>query len=133
MSETRNRMVDPKMELHAAAKTALKEAKSALGDDFGRFQAAVWRYVSAVEVADEARRMWIAEGRPMWTRGSIGQDVEHPLIRTMDRLDASAARFGARLGLDPESAGRLRRSPGRPLGATSAPDRQAPPRVLKAV
>jgi hypothetical protein len=127
-------MVEPKMELHQAAKTALKEARSALGDDFDRFRASVDRYVNAVEVADEARRQWIEQGRPTSTRGSIGQEVEHPLVRTMDRLDASAARFGARLGLDPESAGRLRRSVGRPLGATSAPDRQAPPEVkLKAV
>jgi hypothetical protein len=130
-------MVEPNQrpgKLHTAARMALREAQDHLGDDAERFRAAIDRYVNAVEVADAARRRWEDEGRPMSSRGSIGQEVEHPLIRTMDRLDASAARFGARLGLDPESAGRMRRGVGRPVGSASAPDRVAPPEVkLKAV
>ena len=108
-----------------------------LGEDADRFRAALERYVNAVEVADQARRTWEGEGRPLWTTGSQGQKVEHPLVRTMDRLDRAAMTFGAVLGLDPASEKRLARvaKPGRPSGAASASDRKAPPPVvtLKAV
>src|SRR4051794_32634341 len=120
-------MVDPNSEAteyHEAALAALEEAKSALGPDFERFQAAVTRYVNAVEVADAARREWEALGRPMKSEGSMRQEVEHPLVRTMDKLDSSAARFGDRLGLDPASAARMRRGMGRPVGSASTPERQ---------
>src|SRR6266496_3242279 len=103
-----NRMVERKQTLHARAKAARREAVAALGEaDSARFRAAIDRYVNAVEVADQARRRWEDEGRPLWTRGSQGQDVEHPLVRTMDRLERAAAQFGAVLGLDPVSAKRL--------------------------
>jgi hypothetical protein len=128
-------MVEPKQELHEAAKSALREAEEHLGADARRFRAAVDRCVNAVEVADVARRLWVSEGRPMWSEGSKRQLVEHPLVRTMDRLDAAASRFGGLLGLDPVSAQRLGRvgARGRPVGA-SAPDRRLPPMVkLKAV
>lgn len=130
-------MVEPNKrpgKLHTAARMALREAQNHLGDDAERFRAAIDRYVNAVEVADAARREWEELGRPMSTKGSLNQEVEHPLIRTMDRLDASAARFGDRLGLDPASAARLRRGMGRPVGSASAPERRVPPEVkLKAV
>ena len=114
--------------LHAAAVRARDEAVARLGDDAPRFRAAIERYVNAVEVADQARREWERGGRELWTKGSQGQLVEHPLIRTMDRLDRAAAAFGAALGLDPASEKRLGRvgQPGRPVGAVSAPDRVAP-------
>src|SRR4051794_24711999 len=104
-------MVEPNQrpgKLHTAARMALREAQNHLGSDAERFRAAIDRYVNAVEVADAARREWEELGRPMSTKGSLNQEVEHPLIRTMDRLDASAARFGDRLGLDPASAARMR-------------------------
>jgi phage terminase small subunit len=127
-------MVEPNPELHDVAKAALEEAKVVLGADFDRFRAAVNRYVNAVEVADGARREWERVGRPWTSEGSMRQETEHPLIRTMERLDSAAMRFGAVLGLDPQSSTRMKRGVGRPVGSTSAPDRKAPPEVkLKAV
>lgn len=127
----------PPGRLHAAAKRARAEAEAWLGEDFPKFQAAVERYVNAVEVADAARQEWERLNRPMTSIGSQGQEVEHPFLRTMERLDRSAAAFGAALGLDPVSARRLGRVgvPGRPVGAESAPDRraEAPPMMLRAV
>lgn len=120
----------PRNGLHRRAVLARAEAVAHLGDDARLFQAAIDRYANAVEVADQARRTWEADGRPLWTKGYSGQDVEHPLIRTMDRLDRAAAQFGAALGLDPASAARMGRGRGRPAGAASAADRAAPPTVL---
>ena len=141
MSSAEDRMVEPESRpcarpprLNKAAQTALLEAEEVLGPDFSRFRTAVDRYVNAIEVADAARREWEKLGRPKSTRGSIGQEVEHPLIRTMDRLDTSANRFAAELGLTPASAARMGRKAGRPPGAVSAADRKSPPAVkLKAV
>lgn len=114
--------------LHAAALRAQEEALAALGSDAARFSAAIERYVNAVETADEARREWENHNppRPLWTRGSMDQLVEHPLVRTMERLDRAAAQFGAALGLDPASAKRVGRGAGRPEGANSAADRTLP-------
>src|SRR4051812_20538252 len=91
--------------LHARAKAARREAIAVLGEaDTARFRAAIDRYVKAVEVADQARRSWEDEGRPLWTNGSQGQLVERPLVRTMDRLERAAMSFGGVLA----SIGRLR-------------------------
>lgn len=130
MATTRRRLRS--RPLHAAALAAREEALEQLGVDAARFTAAITRYVNAVEVADQARREWEKLTRPLWTKGSLGQLVEHPLIRTMERLDRAAAAFGASLGLDPVSAARLGRVGvfGRPPGANSADDRKfgEPPR-----
>lgn len=127
-------MVERNPGLHDVAKAAREEAKEVLGADFDRFRTAVDRYVNAVEVADDARREWERLGRPKTSEGSMRQETEHPLIRTMERLDSAAMRFGAVLGLDPQSSTRMRRGPGRPVGAASAPERRVPPEVkLKAV
>jgi phage terminase small subunit len=99
----------PPGRLHAAAKKARAEAEAHLSKDFPRFQAAVERYVNAVEVADAARQEWERLKRPMTSVGSQRQEVEHPFLRTMERLDRSAAAFGAMLGLDPTSSRRLGR------------------------
>jgi hypothetical protein len=113
--------------LHAAALAARAEALEHLWADAEAFASAIERYVNAVEVADEARRAWERLERPLSSKGSYGQLVEHPLVRTMERLDRAAAAFGAALGLDPVSAARLGRVGvfGRPPGANSADDRKA--------
>src|SRR4051812_5250462 len=120
----KNGLVERKTQLHARAKAARAEAIEALGADAAKFRAAIDRYVNAVEVADQARRSWDDEGRPLWTNGSQGQLVEHPLVRTMDRLERAAMAFGGVLGLDPASAKRLAGvgTSGRPVGAVSAED-----------
>jgi len=123
-------MVEPKAGrrgasvLHATALEAKREAVEALGEDATRFSAAVRRYVRAVEVADEARRQWEAEARPLMFRYANSVVGTHPLVQTMERMERQSAAFGAALGLDPMSAKRLRGGRvGRPVGAVSAPDR----------
>ena len=122
-------MVEPKVGrhgLHPIARAARKEAIELLGEKAGVFRAAIRRYVNAVEVADEARRAWEREERPLMHRFSNGVEGMHPLVTTMEKMERQAAAFGASLGLDPVSAARLvpkRAGPGRPLGSVSAPDR----------
>jgi hypothetical protein len=122
------------MELHRAGQEAREEALDALGDEAARFTAAIARYVNAVNVAAVARSEWERDGRPMICRhanGTIGVD---PRIQVMEQHDRAAARYGAALGLDPAAARRMGRVGlyGRPVGATSAPDRR-PPRLLRTV
>jgi ribosomal protein L20 len=81
-------MVERKTGLHARARRARLEAVEHLGTDAQRFRAAIDRYTNAVEVADSARREWERLERPLWTKGRQGQLVEHPLVRTMDRVGA---------------------------------------------
>jgi hypothetical protein len=127
-------MVERNTGLHARARRARAEAVERLGTDAQRFRTAIDRYAAAVEVADYARREWERLERPLWTEGSLGQLVEHPLIRTIDRSERAAARFGDSLGLTPAAERRLGRVGlyGRPAGANSAPDRRMPPRLLRA-
>src|SRR5436190_18710451 len=147
MTQSETRMVERKTGLHARARRARLEAVDHLGADAQRFRASIDRYTNAVEVADQARREWERLERPLWTKGSQGQLVEHPLVRTMDRLERAAAVFGDALGLTPAAERRIGRMnvSGRPVGATSAPDRRPcllfavpevkrrsePPRVLR--
>ena len=55
----------------------------------------------------------------------------HPVLKAWEQAATQAARFAGELGLTPMSAARLgrlgvRRRPGRPVGANSAPDRRDP-------
>lgn len=81
---------------------------------------AVERYVRAVELARHAWRK-VPKARKT-TRGSMGQQVAHPMIAVAQKADAEAMRFGQALGLEPLPAAR---PVGRPRGAVSAPDRAA--------
>ena len=117
--------------LSAAALLAEKEALEVLGEDGARFGSAVRRYVLAVDAADHARSVWDGEGRPMRDTFANGMGGVHPFFKAMETAEAQAARFGAELGLSPAAAKRIAPGQrGRPPGAVSAPDRQAPP-VLK--
>jgi len=69
---------------------------------------------------------WAGLDAPFLARGSMGQDVPHPLWRMLNEADKLVDSLARSL----RPAGRS----GRPTGAVSAPDRVAPPRVkLKAV
>lgn len=81
---------------------------------------AIERYVRSVELA---RTAWRKVPRTQkTTRGSMGQQVAHPMIAVAQKADAEAMRFGQALGLEPLPAAR---PVGRPRGAVSAPDRAA--------
>jgi hypothetical protein len=106
----------------------------ALGAEAELFVDAIARFARAVDVADRARRQWIAEGRPLIARNPNGADGVGVLLRVVMDSERAAAGYGASLGLDPMSARKLARVgvQGRPMGAASAPDRQMPPRMLMA-
>jgi hypothetical protein len=112
---------------------AESEARAVLGGDFDRFGAAVRRYVSAVEVAEHARSVWEAEGRPMRDSFANGMAGVSPYLKAFEQAEAQAARFAGVLGLTPASAKRISgvRGAGRPMGAASAADRKAEPPMLR--
>ena len=108
-------------ELTPAGIDALKTAIESLGDRSELYRDAILRYARAVDRVELLRRQWIEEGRPLTTTGgATGRAiVEHPILSSIDKAERSAAHFAAKIGL--EVAGG--RSPGRPKGASSAPDR----------
>lgn len=90
---------------------------------------AVQRYADAIALGVELRAEWEAHGRPLTELGSMRQPIPHPLVKMIGDADLLADRFGAKVGLAaPPPAKRV----GRPRGATSAPDRVAPPRLTQA-
>ena len=119
--------------LGTAAVAAEVEARAVLGSDFDRFDAAVRRYVLSVDVAEHARAVWEAEGRPIRDSFANGMAGVSPYLKAWEQLAAQAMRFAGELGLTPASAKRIRgvRGAGRPMGANSAPDRVALPGILK--
>jgi hypothetical protein len=72
---------------------AESEARAVLGGDFDRFGVAVRRYVSAVEVAEHARSVWEAEGRPMRDSFANGMAGVSPYLKAFEQTEAQAARF----------------------------------------
>lgn len=50
-------------------------------------------------------REWIAQGQPFLTKGSMGQEVMHPLFSEQQKLEAHQASLLARLKLPDDSSG----------------------------
>jgi hypothetical protein len=93
-------------------------------DDFAH---AVTRFARAVDLAVEVRAEWDSQGRPKLFTHTNGALVPHPLFKMVQSAEADAAKYGRALKLEPNVI--KRPGPGRPPGATSAKDRQAPPKV----
>jgi hypothetical protein len=78
---------------------------------------AEWRLLeSIVEVItqyDLVRERWVAEGSPVVSTGSMGQDVEAPALGTMQKLRTQEAALWKALAL-PTSDSTEKRRPGRP-------------------
>jgi hypothetical protein len=121
--------------LSTPAVAADAEARAVLGSDADRFGMAVRRYVIAVDVAEHARSVWEAEGRPVRDVFVNGMSGCSPYLTALERAEAQAARFADVLGLTPSSQKRISgfRGAGRPMGAASAADRKAQPRLRLAV
>jgi hypothetical protein len=93
----------------------------------GRFRDAVLRFARAVDLVEELREEWIAEGRPKLFTHSNGALVPHPLLKLIAETEKDAARFGRALKLEPDAIKGARG--GSAKGRQSSPDRKAPPIV----
>ena len=94
-----------------------------------RFYDAVLRFARAVDMADFVRADWVDRGRPLMYEHTNGALVPHPLVKLLAESEKDAARAGRALKLEPDA---IRRATiGRPPGASSSPDRKAPPPVVK--
>ena len=80
-------------------------------------------------MAELVRADWISRGQPLIYEHTNGALVPHPMVKLVSESEKEAARAGRALKLEPEAVKRA--TPGRPPGACSAPDRKAPPPVLK--
>lgn len=78
-------------------------------------------YSEALARLEQIREAWEEAGRPLVSKGSRGQEIEHPLVKLLRDTELHVHRLGGGLNKG-----------GRPVGAVSAPDRAAPPK-LKAV
>lgn len=97
-------------------------------DDRQLFAEAAERYARAVERSHRVQAEWEGLGRPTLARGSMGQRVEHPLMKMIREHEREVSVLAKHVGLEPASRAR-RPAAGRPTGAASAPDRAAPPAV----
>ncbi|MFN0092909.1 MAG: P27 family phage terminase small subunit [Acidimicrobiales bacterium] len=103
------------------------------GVEPGAFSEAVDAYVRAMEDVERFRQVWDEVGRPVTTEGGATGSavVPHPLVGMIETAERRASDTLARLLLEPKAA-RAGSKGGRPVGASSAPDRRpAPPRLVK--
>jgi hypothetical protein len=96
--------------------------------DPDRFADVVLRYARAIDMVEEVRAEWIAEGRPKLFTHSNGAVVPHPLVKLLADSEQAAARAGRALKLEPDAIKGPRG--GSPMGRQSAPDKKLPP-VIK--
>lgn len=95
-------------------------------DDQELFLEAIEQYARAVERSHRVMQEWIELGRPLTDFGSMRQTIEHPLVKMIREHEKNAAELAKRVGLEPNA--RAKGRPGRPVAATSAPDRgNSPP------
>lgn len=61
----------------------------------------------ATDMLDDLQTAWIEQGRPFMSKGSMGQEVEHPLIGSIDKMRKTRQAFLKQLKLpdDPSGAG----------------------------
>lgn len=82
-------------------------------------------YLSSLQLVRQLDREWRAVGKPLTQPGSMGQLVEHTLLKQLREARKDAA--GLARALRPQAPSALG---GRPVGSSSAPDR---PGLLRAV
>ena len=58
---------------------------------------------AATDLLDDLETAWVELGRPFITKGSMGQEVEHPLIGSMDKQRKSRQAFLKQLRLPDEN------------------------------
>ena len=88
----------------------------------------ILRYGRALDVEHRVREAWVDLGQPVLMTFANGMTGAHPLLKVMQASAKLAADLHKAAGLGIDAAA-YRRSPTRPIGAVSAPDRRnAPPR-----
>lgn len=60
---------------------------------------------AATDMLAEFQKAWVDLGRPFITKGSMGQDVEHPLIGSIDKQRKARQQFIKQLKLPDEPGG----------------------------
>lgn len=65
---------------------------------------------AATDMLDEFQQAWRDAGRPYMSKGSMGQEVEHPLIGSIDKQRKARQVFLAKLKLPDESGEQSPRS-----------------------
>jgi hypothetical protein len=91
-----------------------------------RFADVVLRYARAIDMVEEVRAEWIAEGRPKLFTHTNGAVVPHPLVKLLADSEQAAARAGRALKLEPDA---LKNPRGGVQGRTVAKDRVSTPVV----
>lgn len=123
-------MDDPiDLNVHGRRAFGVACASAGVDSDTHRFYEAALRFARAVQMAELVRADWISRGQPLIYEHTNGALVPHPMVKLVSESEKEAARAGRALKLEPEAVRRA--TPGRPPGASSAPDRKAPPPVLK--
>lgn len=132
------RMLDPPSDLPIEALEFWKDTVQLLGES-GVIHGADRSALIALSVqwarAERARKVLIEEG--YFALGSMGQIVEHPALSIERQAHSMFLRFAEQYGLTPIARAKIlsaterRNAPGRPVGASSAPDRmrKRPPMV----
>lgn len=59
----------------------------------------------AIDMLADLEAGWVEMGRPFMSKGSMGQEVEHPLIGSIDKQRKTVAAFLRQLGLPDEASG----------------------------
>lgn len=121
--------------LNAAGKRAWKQAMAVLDEQAApaeRFIEAAVRYARAVDFADRVQRQHKQEGYPTLAQGGATGSavVPHPLVRIVAEAERDAARFGAALGLDPQSRKKLGAAKGRPQERVPSRRKGEPAKVV---
>jgi hypothetical protein len=96
----------------SSAPDGLGEAGTALWDSIaGKYElrpderATLLGAARAADMIAALREAWEADGRPMLTKGSMGQDVIHPLIGELRTQESQKASLLARLKLPDDVTG----------------------------
>jgi hypothetical protein len=59
----------------------------------------------ATDMLADLEAGWIEQGRPFMSKGSMGQEVEHPLIGSIDKMRKTRQAFLRQLKLPDDSSG----------------------------
>src|SRR4051794_952947 len=119
--------MEPPRGLQAAGRQAFAHAVATLeatGDDPALYPDSIARYAHAADMTAALRRAWVARGSPTVATGSRNNPITHPLVREIADQEAHTQRLAESLLLTPMSRRKASRAPGRPMGASTASDRQ---------